>query len=212
MKTSIPRNVRHGERGVALALALFVMAALTVGATSALFIGGEDIKASRNYRGAAQAHFTAESGLTHAIQRINQVGVIDFQNEIVDQWDNNWFGATAQTFPLGGYTYTLTALADATNPSQVGWIRSTANGPENVRNIAVARVQQSNQPGTAPGAIYLANPGQTDSDFQGSTFLVDGKDYNTDGTLKAGGTAVPGSRRARKRTPTRQSTVSTTAS
>jgi hypothetical protein len=192
MKTPIARTVRHGERGVALALALFVMAALTVGATSALFIGSEDIKASRNYRGAAQAHFAAESGLTRAVQRINQVGVIDFKNEIVDEWGNNWFGATAQTFPLDGYTYTLTAIEDAGNPSQLGWIRATANGPENVRNIAVARVQQSNQPGTAPGAIYLANPSQTDSDFQGSAFLVDGKDYNTNGTLKAGGVAVPG--------------------
>src|SRR5262245_58112450 len=138
MKTPIPRTVRHGERGVALALALFVMAALTVGATSALFIGSEDIKASRHYRSAAQAHFTAEAGLTHAIRRLDQVGVIDFKNEIVDEWSSNWFGATAQTFPLAGYTYTLTPISDATNPSQLGWIRATANGPENARNIVVA--------------------------------------------------------------------------
>ena len=192
MKTPIERTVRQGERGVALALALFAMAALMVGATSALFIGADDIKASRNYRGAAQAHFAAESGLTRAVQAINSVGVIDFKNEIVDEWSSNWFGATSQTFPLAGYSYTLTPVADATNPSQLGWIRSTAVGPENVRNVAVARVQQSNIPGTAPGAIYLANNNATDSDFQGNNFLVDGRDYNTDGTLKVGGTAMPG--------------------
>src|SRR5262249_31351088 len=136
MKTPIPRTVRPGERGVALALALFVMAALTVGATSALYIGSEDIKATRNYRGAVQAHFAAESGITRAVQRINQVGVIDFKNEIVDEWSNNWFGTNAQTFPLSGYSYTLTAIADAGNPSQLGWIRATATGPENVKNVA----------------------------------------------------------------------------
>jgi Tfp pilus assembly protein PilX len=82
MKTSTDRPGRQGERGVALALALFAMAAMMVGATSALFIGADDIRASRNYRGAAQAHFAAESGLTRAVQAINSVGVIDFKNEI----------------------------------------------------------------------------------------------------------------------------------
>jgi hypothetical protein len=192
MKTSIERTVRQGERGIALALALFAMAAMMVGATSALFVGADDIRASRNYRGAAQAHFAAESGLTHALQTINSVGVIDFKNEIVDEWGNNWFGATAQNFPIAGYSYTLTPVEDATNPSQLGWIRSTAVGAENVRNVVVARVQQANIPGTAPGAIYLANNSPTNSSFQGNAFTVNGNDYNTDGTLKAGGVSMPG--------------------
>ena len=193
MKTSIEKKVRSGERGVAMALALFVMAAMMVGATSALFVGADDIQASRNYRGAAQAHFAAESGLTHALQTINAVGVVNFQNEIVDEWDDNWFGATEQSFALAGYEYTLTPIGDATNPSQLGWIRATATGPENVRNVTVARVQQSSIPGTAPGAIYLANTDPTDTEFMGNTnFVIDGKDYQMDGTLEPGGTAVPG--------------------
>jgi len=195
MTTTISRNrtPRRGERGVALALALFAMAAMMVGATSALFVGADDIRGSRNYREAAQAHFTAESGLTHALQTINSVGVIDFKNEIVDEWSSNWFGGNAQTFPLAGYSYTLTPVADTVNPGQYGWIRATATGPENTKNVAVARVQQSSIPGTAPGAIYLANTGATNTAFNGNNnMLVDGKDYNLDGTLKSGGTAVPG--------------------
>jgi hypothetical protein len=196
MKTSIERTkrtARRGERGIAMALALFAMAAMMVGATSALFIGADDIEGSRNYRGAAQAHFAAESGLTHALQTINAVGVINFENEIVDQWANNWFGSTPQSFALGGYQYTLTPVADGTNPADFGGIRATATGPENVRNVVVARVHRSSIPGTAPGAIYLANTGATNSTFKGNTnFVIDGNDYNLDGTLKAGGTAVPG--------------------
>jgi hypothetical protein len=192
MKTSTKRTAHSGERGIAMALALFAMAAMMVGATSALFIGADDIEGSRNYRGAAQAHFAAESGLTHALQTINAVGVINFENEIVDHWDDNWFGSTPQSFALAGYQYTLTPVADATNPSEFGWIRSTASGPENVHNVVVARVQQSNIPATAPGAIYLANTDPTDTTFKGNTnFVIDGKDYNLDGTL-SGNPPVPG--------------------
>jgi hypothetical protein len=193
MRKPTERKARHGERGIAMALALFAMAAMMVGATSALFVGADDIEGSRNYRGAAQAHFAAESGLTHALQTINAVGVVNFQNEIVDHWDDNWFGSTPQAFALAGYQYTLTPVADGINPSQLGWIRSTAAGPENVHNVVVARVQQSNIPATAPGAIYLANTDPTDTTFKGNTnFVIDGKDYNVDGTLKVGGEPVPG--------------------
>jgi hypothetical protein len=155
-------------------------------------MGSDDIQSSRNYRGAAQAHFAAESGLTRALQTINAVGVIDFKNEIVDEWDDNWFGADEQDFALDGYQYTLVPLEDATNPSQLGWIRATATGPEGVRNVAVARVQQSNIPGTAPGAIYLANNDPTNSTFTGNSFLVNGNDHLLNGAINPAGTAQPG--------------------
>src|SRR3546814_2955339 len=67
----------------------------------------------------------------------------------VDEWASNWFGSTAQTFALAGYQYTLTPIQDDTNPGQFGWIRATATGPENVRNVVVARVQQSSKIGRA---------------------------------------------------------------
>jgi hypothetical protein len=186
-----PRG-QGSEQGVALALAIFVMAALAVGATSALFVGSDDIQASRGYRGAAQAHFAAESGLSHAVQNINAVGIVDFEQQVVDNWDD-WLGSAALPFPaLTGFTYEVEPLADATNPAQVGWLRATANGPENVRNVTVARVQQSSIPGTAPGAIYLANDDPTNSNFVGNNFLVDGNDHFINGTPNPAGEANPG--------------------
>lgn len=191
MKNATQTKNRDGERGVALALALFAMAALVVGATSALYVGSDNIQASRNYRGAAQAHFAAESALTHALQRVNAVGVINYQNEVVDEWDN-WLGDDAQPFTLDGYEYTVTPLGDATDPAERGWLRATATGPEGIVNVAVARVQQGNIPGVAPGAIYLANNDPTNSTFQGANFLVNGNDHNLDGTINPTSIPQPG--------------------
>jgi hypothetical protein len=183
---------RSRERGVALALALFAMAALLVGATGALFVSADDLQATRNYRGAQQVHFAAESGLTHALQNVNAVGIVDFQQELVDNWDD-WLDDDEIEFEaLPGFTYSVVPIADAANPSQLGWLRATATGPEGVSNVAVARVQQSNIPGTAPGAIYLANDDPTDSEFIGNNFYVDGNDYNLDGTPNPTGKATPG--------------------
>jgi hypothetical protein len=182
---------RTRERGVALALALFAMAALLIGATGALYVGSDDIQASRNYRGAQESKYAAESGLTRALQAINAVGVINYESEVVNNW-NNWLGASALDFALNGYTYQVTPISNAAAPLTDGWLRSTGFGPEGVKNVEVARVQQSNIPGTAPGAIYLANDDPTNTVFDGNSFFVDGNDYNVDGTLKAGGTATPG--------------------
>jgi hypothetical protein len=193
MKAKSHVRSRERERGVALALALFAMAALVVGATGSLLVGADDLQASRNYRGAQQAHFVAESGLTHALQNINAVGVVDFENEVVEEWDDNWIGSDAHDFgALPGYTYRVLPFADAANPSTLGWLRSTAAGPEGSANVVVARVQQSNIPGSAPGAIYLANTDPTNSTFQGDNFDVDGNDWNLDGSLNAAGEAQPG--------------------
>lgn len=179
-------DARRGERGVALPFTLFAIVALLVGSAGALLIGAGDIQATRNYRGAQQVHFVAESGLTHALQNINAVGVIDYENEVVDNWQN-FMGTATVNFPgMAGYSYTVIPVANPANPSQRGWIRSIANGPEGVTNTVVARVEQSNIPGTAPGAIYLANDDPTDSTFMGNNFRISGNDTNLDGTPGAG--------------------------
>jgi len=68
-----------------LVMALFTMAALLVAATAALLVGASDVRATRNYRGAAQVHFVAESAILDAMQTVNGPGTVNFQNEIVEQ-------------------------------------------------------------------------------------------------------------------------------
>jgi hypothetical protein len=192
MRRLPPSGQRHdGERGLALAIVLFAMTVLLMTMASGALIVTADVLATRNTRGASQAHFVAESGISHALQAINAVGVVDFRSNVVNQW-NALFGTASRTFPAAaGYRYAVVALPDAGDPANRGVLQATATGPGGTRNVAVARVLRSNIPSTSPGAIYLATDGRTDATFNGNAWNIDGNDYRyTGGPGPAG--PVPG--------------------
>src|SRR2546425_1571210 len=183
----MPRKPKRADRGMVLVMALFTMAVLLAAVTGALLVGSSDIRATRNYRGAAQVHFVAESGILDAMQTVNGPGVVNLQNEVVNQWATLW-GTTARNFgPFGGFTYSVSVYPDA-DPANEGRFVATANGIEGVKNVVVAHVRRSDIPSTAPGAIYLANDNPTDSSFVGNAFTIDGNDHRYAGGM---GTAPP---------------------
>lgn len=171
-----PPARRRNEAGMALVFALFGLGALVLAGAAALLAGSGNLVATRNYRGAEQVHFAAESGLTRALQAVNAVGVVHFRNEVVDNW-GSFLGAGTQNFALNGFRYSVVALADGTDPGSRGAFRATATGPEGMRSTVVALLTRNALPSTAPGAIYLANDLPTDAGFQGNAFLVDGNDH-----------------------------------
>jgi hypothetical protein len=175
---------------VVLAVVIFAIAALLIGSAGALLVGSGDIQATRNFRSASQATFVAESALTHALQDVNAVGVISYENEVVDGW-SNFLGSADRDFGFGGWQYAVQPVADPADPTQRGWFIASAAGLEGVRATAVARVERSAIPGTAPGAIYLASDAATNATFQGNNFHVDGNDHNLNGT-PGPEAAVPG--------------------
>jgi len=184
------RVARKGERGVALVFATFAIAALLVAITAALVTGAANSKASWNYKGASQAHFVAESGLSDALQNINGTGVINYQTDIVNAWGTR-FGTGPKTFaPLGGFSYQVTTTAGL-NPANDGRLIASATGPDGLRNVVVANIHRDDKPSTAPGAIYLATDSNTNSTFNGNNFIVDGNDHNYTGGMGPG-LAVPG--------------------
>src|SRR2546428_4843802 len=125
------RPRRPGESGFALAVALFAMATLLLIVASALLVGSVNIEATRNFVGAAQAHFVAESAISEALQSVNGPGVVSFQNDVVGSWGTA-FGASSHTFgPIAGFTYSVTAVASASNPTNAGRFVATALGPRN---------------------------------------------------------------------------------
>jgi len=182
---------RPRERGAALAIAIFSVLVLLMTAGTALLITASDSRATRNYRSASQVHFVAESGIAHALQLVNGPGVLNFQNEVVTQW-STLFGTSARSFTAApGYTYTVSAIADGTDPANWGRFVSTATGPQGEVNRVVARVNRTNVPRTAVGAVYLASDTPTNATFTGNAFQVDGTDRNYTGGLGPGA-AVPG--------------------
>src|SRR5438128_3118655 len=181
------RKPKRADRGMVLVMALFTMAVLLAAATGALLVGSSDIRATRNYRGAAQVHFAAESGILDAMQTVNGPGVVNLQNEVVDQWTALW-GTSARNFgPFSGFTYTVAVYSGA-NPASDGRFVATAKGVEGVKNVVVANLTRSDIPSTAPGAIYLVNDAATNATFNGNAFTVDGNDHRYTGGM---GTAPP---------------------
>src|SRR5947208_3295991 len=110
----MPRRPKRKDRGMVLVMALFTMAALLVAATGALLVGASDVRATRNYRGAAQVHFVAESAILDAMQTVNGPGTVNFQNEIVNNWSALW-GSTSRNFgPFSGFTYNVAVYSGGT--------------------------------------------------------------------------------------------------
>lgn len=136
-----------------MVLALFTLTLLTIVVSTSALIGATDVRATRNYRGASQAHFVAESGIAEAVQRINTVGVVNYQNDVANQWSTVW-GATSHSFSgTAGYTYAVTTTPTPGNTANAARLTATADGPEGSRNIVVANVVRSNIPETTPGAV-----------------------------------------------------------
>jgi len=182
------RPRRPGEAGFALAVALFAMGTLLLVVAAALLVGTANVEATRNFRGAAQAHFVAESAISEALQVANGPGVVSFQNDVVGQWATT-FGSGSHTFaPIAGFTYTVAPAASAGNPADAGLFVATALGPRSERNVVVASVSRSTVPLVSPGAVYLATDAATDATFNGNAFTVDGNDHNYNG---GAGSAAP---------------------
>src|SRR5258705_12406105 len=139
-----PRHPRPSERGIALVFVTFAIAALLVAITGALVTGSSNSQAASNYKGAGQVHFAGESGLSEAVQRINATGIVDFKNDVIDDWSNRW-GSTWHAAPLAGFSYKVQPLENLADPSHRGTLIATATGPNNLSNVVVAEVKRTDQ-------------------------------------------------------------------
>src|SRR5206468_2101422 len=130
----------------------------------------------------SQVQFVAESAISQALQVANSgAGVRDFQTDVVQTWTATW-GPQARTFGAqAGYTYSVTAAASATNPSNAGRFVATADGVEGAHRVMTASVVRDSVPGSA-GAIYLSNTNATNATFNGDAFTVNGNDRNLNGS------------------------------
>ena len=198
--THSTRGGRPRERGIALVFAIFTIAALLIAISSALVTGSANSKAAWNYKAASQAHSVAESGISHALQTMNAIGCINFQNEIANNW-STMFGSSAKSFAANNgtyfpnYTYTVSAAAGAT-PASTGRLVATAtqtdaSGATIATNTVVANIVRDNNPSTAPGAIYLATDNASNATFNGNSFAIDGNDHTLAGGPGAG-ISIPG--------------------
>src|SRR5437899_4723974 len=192
MRTPKQSGRRHSQRGIAMAISLFALTAFILVVASSMLVGSADIRATRDYRRTAQVHFVAESGILHAIQVANPaagIGVENFQNDVVNNWNASWAPSTKTFTALPGFTYSVLALP---NDANSGYFRATAFGPESATNTVLASVARSIIPSTAPGALHHASASNTNCTFTGNGFSISGNDENYSDGSAGPGAAVPG--------------------
>jgi len=183
-------TILRDERGSTLVFTMLVLFSLLGLTVAGLLATTSDVKMSSNYQTGIQALLAAESGIFHAQQRVNDAGVLtSSKTDIVDPW-NGIFGTSAiavQGYPL--LNYSVTALADATDPVNFLWLQSSGQAPNESQRTIRARFQTDLV--FSPGAIYLPSD-SVDPDFNGNKFLVDGFDTNLDGSRPSSPNDVPG--------------------
>jgi hypothetical protein len=181
---------RTSQNGYALISTLLVLLLMMILGSAAAVYSTFDLKSTTHFNTGNQAMYAAEAGLLRALRVINDPGIVNFNDDIVQRW-STVFGPSMQSLPAyNEFTYEVSVAADATNPITRGTITSIGRAPNNARRIVRARVVRGTT-GRGRGAIYLAAD-SVSSQFTGNAFAVDGNDHNQFGALVPSGPVEPG--------------------
>ena len=194
------RHAMRDERGVATALALFVMVIVLMLTMAFMSMAATEPQVSRNHADLIQARYVAEAGIEWAfdtlVQTLNWSTVLQTAGGTM---------ASSQTLPgltIASGTFTVIARNDtqagdgqltgqALDPSGSATVDSngtlivtssgTVNGVTRQIQVVIRRLQMP----PFPGAVNM--PGvQADTFTSSNPFSIDGRDYNRDGTLGPG--------------------------
>ncbi|MGH7818577.1 MAG: pilus assembly PilX family protein, partial [Candidatus Binatia bacterium] len=176
MKRSRPK---HGERGSAMVVILALVISLMLLTIAGLSAATSNLKISSNFRTGLQALLAAEAGAIHAHERISDWGVIRFERDVVQVWDQV-FGSQWRDMP-GHPTirYSASVAPDPVNPNGFAILTTVGQAPNESTRTVLTRLRIDEV--FSPGAIYLPNDA-VDARFNGNAFLVDGHDTNLNGT------------------------------
>ncbi len=179
------------ERGFAMAGLLLVVLMLTVVGTYSVSHSAIDTRMTTHYDTGNRAFYAAESGVIHALNSMNGPGVINFNTEVVNNWDDI-MGAELMAMPSDFRSgYSVAVAADPTNPRDRGRITATGTGPLRARRTIEITLGKGDYSGP-PGALHIAAEAGVDSTFNGNAFEVDGNNRNRFGALANDGRQVPG--------------------
>jgi hypothetical protein len=188
---SVTRRWRGDERGAAMMMTIMVLLVLLTLGAGALLSSSLDLKAANSDHTGHQAFFLAEAGVQEALSRMNRIGVIDFQADIVNRWNSVWGDTSIKSMP--GYStmrYSPVVVADPASPANRGTITSTGLGDSKSRRVIRVSIQRGPLSGS-PGAVYAASD-DVHTDFSGNAFLVDGNDHDLNLNRILNGDVRPG--------------------
>ena len=186
--TLMTRSSRlSNQRGITLITTLLLLLLFLSLGAFALQLSGLDFKITTNQTTGTQTLYVAESGLMHAMAVINNVGVINFTNDVVANW-GTLFPASNSIPGAPQLTYTVSVTSYGTAPT-VGILTSRATGYDGSARVIEARLRYG--PINGVGALYLAADDVAPT-FGGTSLTINGNDHLADGTLNPSGPSYPG--------------------
>lgn len=172
-----PGDPRNDERGIAIVIALFMMLAMSILASSLMFITQAETLASHNYRLTSQARYGAESGIHTAA---NYLLSTDYASVMP---------GTAGD-PLSNYNMTTSPVRRGANnaPVVLSWDASAANYPvAAVKTAFAAAATGSLDVGDAPVAYKatatLKSMKQITDAFSGNAVTIQTWDLVAEGSI-----------------------------
>ena len=183
--------VLRSEQGFAMAGVLLVMILLAVVGSFSVLRSAIDVRSSAHFDTANRAFYAAESGVMHALGAMNGPGIINFQSDVVNRWDEYMASGPIGMPSDGRALYEVMVVADPADPRNGGWITAEGTAPLLARRTI--RLDLRKGPfGGAPGAIHVAADDGVTSQFSGNAFGVDGNNYDRFGLPANDGIVVPG--------------------
>jgi Tfp pilus assembly protein PilX len=178
------------ERGFVVVATLLALLLLVSLAISGLTYSTLETRSTAHFDTGNQAFAAAESGVLEALSTMNRKKVINFQNDVVNQWSSLYGTGTKSMNGAPSVQYQVSVAADAGAPANRGTITVTGYAPLSAKRVISVGVNRSGT-GDGIGAIYIAATTAT-STFNGNAFLIDGNNHTTSGASANDGVSKPG--------------------
>jgi len=182
-------NTLKSDQGIALFVAILVMAMVMLFLGASLLLSRVDTKITSNFKLGTQALQVADAGLQHALAVIGQGQDFD---SILNCGTPPCDVISSTTFPPGSeFTYTVTVENDSVDINNSGSatddtdqlvvLISTANGPNGSKRQIQAYVNRSSLNFTPPGAFYFPSNSASVGFDASANFFITGDDTDYDG-------------------------------
>lgn len=179
------------ERGVILVISLLIMALLIGAGVGAIVSMQTDLRTSSNLKTGTQAFDVADAGIEWARQKLKRTTTNP--PTLSALCDTTTESSCNVTKTVGTGSFTVTFIGSPSSPAKVDKLVATVNvESEGTVGTSKAKIQALLRKTyeLADGALSVR--GDADTNLSGTSFTLDGRDYNTTGTLKAGAKAAYG--------------------
>jgi hypothetical protein len=178
VRETVRRAARADQRGFALlSVTMLMLLALTLGAAAMLYTV-LDLKSTQHYNTGNQAFASTEAGIVYVMNVINDRGVVNVQNEVVNS-GLIWTTPTPTPSSLSGYpnaTYQVTSVVSGPTPATDAIVTMTGRAALSAKRVIQVGIKRGKL-SAGPGALHLSADTAFGT-FNGNSMVIDGNNWN----------------------------------